>query len=63
MFGVGDNVVYPRHGAGVIEAIEEREVLGRRDLGADYLYLFDGSRWLAYGIPNEPDWVEIKVEK
>jgi len=36
---------------------------GRRDLGADYLYLFDGSRWLAYGIPNEPDWVEIKVEK
>ena len=36
---------------------------GRRDLGADYLYLFDGNRWLAYGIPNEPDWVEIKVEK
>ena len=35
---------------------------GRRDLGADYLYLFDGSRWLAYGIPNEPGWVEIKVE-
>jgi CarD family transcriptional regulator len=31
VFGVGDNVVYPRHGAGVIEAIEEREVLGRRD--------------------------------
>lgn len=36
---------------------------GRRDLGADYLYLFDVNRWLAYGIPNEPDWVEIKVEK
>jgi hypothetical protein len=36
---------------------------GRRDLGADYLYLFDGGRWLTYGIPNEPDWVEIKVEK
>ena len=36
---------------------------GRHDLGADYLYLFDGSRWLAYGIPGEPDWVEIKVEK
>ncbi|MHB1404793.1 MAG: CarD family transcriptional regulator [Desulfitobacteriaceae bacterium] len=28
MFSVGDKVVYPMHGAGVIEAIEEREVLG-----------------------------------
>ncbi|ADU52396.1 transcriptional regulator, CarD family [Thermaerobacter marianensis DSM 12885] len=30
MFEVGDRVVYPMHGAGVIEAIEEREVLGKR---------------------------------
>lgn len=30
MFEVGDRVVYPLHGAGVIEAIEEREVLGER---------------------------------
>ncbi|QIA28071.1 CarD family transcriptional regulator [Thermaerobacter sp. PB12/4term] len=30
MFQVGDRVVYPMHGAGVIEAIEEREVLGER---------------------------------
>ena len=36
---------------------------GRRDLGADYLYLYVGDRWLVYGIPREPDWVEIKVEK
>ncbi|MEL1135408.1 CarD family transcriptional regulator [Desulfitobacterium sp. THU1] len=28
MFCIGDRVVYPMHGAGVIEAIEEREVLG-----------------------------------
>jgi CarD family transcriptional regulator len=28
VYNVGDNVVYPMHGAGVIEAIEEREVLG-----------------------------------
>ena len=28
MYNVGDNMVYPMHGAGVIEAIEEREVLG-----------------------------------
>lgn len=30
MFNIGDRVVYPMHGAGVIEAIEEREVLGER---------------------------------
>ncbi len=30
MFNVGDKVVYPMHGAGVIEAIEEREVLGKK---------------------------------
>ncbi|MEW6725181.1 MAG: CarD family transcriptional regulator [Bacillota bacterium] len=28
MFSVGDKVVYPMHGAGVIEAIEEKEILG-----------------------------------
>ncbi len=30
MFDVGDKVVYPRHGAGTIVAIEEREVLGEK---------------------------------
>jgi CarD family transcriptional regulator len=30
MFDIGDRVVYPMHGAGVIEAIEEKEVLGER---------------------------------
>lgn len=30
MFKVGDRVVYPMHGAGVIEAIEEKEILGQR---------------------------------
>ncbi len=29
MFNVGDKVVYPMHGAGIIEAIEEREILGK----------------------------------
>ncbi len=28
MFNVGDNIVYPMHGAGTIDAIEEKEVLG-----------------------------------
>jgi len=30
MFKVGDKVVYPMHGAGIIESIEEREVLGEK---------------------------------
>jgi len=30
LFSVGDRVVYPMHGAGVIEAIEEKEILGSR---------------------------------
>lgn len=30
MFKLGDKVVYPMHGAGVIEAIEEKEILGEK---------------------------------
>jgi CarD family transcriptional regulator len=30
MFKVGDTVVYPLHGAGTIESIEEQEVLGKK---------------------------------
>ncbi len=30
MFNIGDKIVYPMHGAGVIEAIEEKEILGTR---------------------------------
>jgi len=28
MFSIGDKVVYPMHGAGVIDGIEEKEILG-----------------------------------
>lgn len=30
MYEVGDKVVYPMHGAGVIESIEEKEILGEK---------------------------------
>jgi len=30
MYKIGDSVVYPMHGAGVIEDIENKEVLGKR---------------------------------
>ena len=29
MFQIGDNIVYPMHGAGIIEAIEEKEFSGK----------------------------------
>lgn len=31
MFNIGDKVVYPMHGAGTIEAIEEKEMLGNSE--------------------------------
>ena len=30
MFGIGDKIVYPLHGAGFVEAIEEKEILGKK---------------------------------
>lgn len=30
MYNVGDKIVYPMHGAGIIESIEEREILGEK---------------------------------
>ena len=36
MYSIGDKIVYPMHGAGVIEAIEEREFLGQKQ---DYYIL------------------------
>ena len=30
MFNVGDKIVYPMHGAGVIDAIEEKDILGTK---------------------------------
>lgn len=36
MYNVGDKIVYPMHGAGIIESIEEREILGSKQ---DYYIL------------------------
>ena len=30
MFNIGDKIVYPMHGAGIIETIEEKEILGEK---------------------------------
>ena len=31
MFEIGDKVVYPMHGAGIIEGIEVKEILGEKN--------------------------------
>lgn len=30
MFSIGEKIVYPLHGAGVVEAIEQKEILGKK---------------------------------
>jgi CarD family transcriptional regulator len=30
MYNIGDKIVYPMHGAGIIESIEEKEILGQK---------------------------------
>lgn len=30
LFNIGDKIIYPMHGAGIIESIEEKEVLGKK---------------------------------
>ena len=36
MFAVGDKIVYPMHGAGVVQAIEQHELAGEN---VDYLVM------------------------
>ena len=30
MFSIGEKIVYPLHGAGIVEAIDEKEILGKK---------------------------------
>ncbi len=50
MYQVGDKVVYPVHGAGVVEAIEQREVGGR---SRDYYILSLPFNGLKVAVPLE----------
>ena len=31
MFNIGDKIVYPMHGAGTIDSIEEKDILGEKE--------------------------------
>jgi CarD family transcriptional regulator len=48
MYNIGDKIVYPMHGAGVIESIEEREILGKKQ---DYYVLKMPARDMKVMIP------------
>ena len=44
MFSVGDKVVYPMHGAGIVQAIEQHELAGLSCYGnASYRYACYGA--------------------
>ena len=45
MFNVGDHIVYPMHGAGIIDAIEEKNILGEKQ--AYYILKMPGELVLA----------------
>lgn len=51
MFKIGDKVVYPLHGAGIIQAIEEKEILGEK------------RKYLVIGIPIGNMTVMIPIER
>ena len=58
MFKVGDRIVYPQHGAGVIDGIEKRTVLGEE---VEYLTIRILSDDLVVRIPK--DLMHLIVEK
>lgn len=48
LFQIGDKVVYPMHGAGIIEAIEEKEILGEKQPFLAYAQLLICLQWKIY---------------
>lgn len=50
MYKVGDHIVYPMHGAGIIRAIEEKEILDNRQMYYDVHILSENMEIL---IPTE----------
>ncbi len=51
MYNIGDKIVYPMHGAGVIESIEERDVLGKKQ--SYYVMKISSSGEMKVMIPME----------
>ena len=66
MYNVGDKVVYPMHGAGVIDSIEEKEVLGEKQsyyilkMPGEVMVLVPTSTAEQHGIRNIIDRTEAE---
>ena len=54
MFEIGDRVAYPMHGAGVVELIEEKEILGKLQsyYAVSYTHL-EAKKW---SLPRRTAW-------
>ncbi|RXT03722.1 CarD family transcriptional regulator [Ammoniphilus sp. CFH 90114] len=52
MFQVGDKIFYPMHGAGIVEAIEEKEILGEKKL---YYILHFSLTSMQLMVPTHPN--------
>ncbi|MGI6574289.1 MAG: CarD family transcriptional regulator [bacterium] len=64
MFNIGDKVVYPMHGAGIIQAIEEKVVLGeKRNYYVMYLPLGDMKVMIPTGSVNKLGLREVINEE
>ena len=50
LFQIGDNIVYPMHGAGIIKAIEDKEVLGKTQ---QYYVIYLSNSAMEIMIPTE----------
>jgi CarD family transcriptional regulator len=64
IFNIGDKVVYPMHGAGIIQAIEEKVVLGeKRNYYVMYLPLGDMKVMIPTGSVNKLGLREVINEE
>lgn len=58
MFSIGDKICYPMHGVGVIEAVEERTVLGKTQ--SYYVLFFTAGRMTAMVPVDSADAVGLR---
>jgi len=53
----------PMRPAKRFDSVEEYRRVGKGEMSADYLYLYDSGCWSVYGLYHEPEWVHVKVKK
>ena len=43
-------------------SVEEYQRTAKGYMSADYLYVYDGGKWLVYGLHNVAEWWEVEVK-